>query len=112
MSIMLAGGLARTIRPTDSSRSKRMLFIGSFLLLSDDRQQEVRWPLRIVIELMGHGFAAADVIGDIFDIGHRPGAGGNIHRGDLDTDAMSGLELVGGRQDLDLIFHDLAGCYR
>ena len=58
---------------------------------------------------MQHGLAAADVVRDVFDVGGAADAGGDVEAGDLDADAVPGLELVRGRHDLDGVFVDLAG---
>ena len=62
----------------------------------------------VAIDLVRHRLAAADVIRDVFDVGHRTRSGRNIHAGDVETDAVTGLELVGRREDLDLVLDDLA----
>ena len=65
--------------------------------------------LRVVVDAVRHGLASANVIGDVFDVRHGAGAGGNVQRGDVDAKPVSRLELIGGRQDVDLLFDDLAG---
>src|SRR5258708_7764153 len=80
----LKGGLANTIFPMAPSRSNRIVVMATCSLmqgsdptpvggLGDDRQQQMRRPLRVAIDLVGDRLAAADVIGDVLDIGHRPG---------------------------------------
>ena len=49
---------------------------------------------------MGHGLAAANVIWNVLDIGHRPGTGGHIHGCDVDADPVPRFELVRGRENL------------
>src|ERR1700674_3201038 len=49
---------------------------------------------------MGDRLAAADVVGDVLDIGHRPGSGGHIHGCDVDADPMTRFELVRRGEDL------------
>src|SRR6516225_2244797 len=75
----------------------------------NDRQQEMRWMPGVVIDSVQHGLAAADVIGDVLDVGGAADAGRDVEAGDLDADAVTLLELVGGRHDLDSVFVDLAG---
>src|SRR5258708_38338797 len=62
-----------------------------------------------MVDTVRHGLASAHVIGDVFDVGHGAGAGGHVHGGDLETEPMTRLELIRGRQDLDLILEDLTG---
>src|SRR5262245_63684847 len=66
----------------------------------NDRQQEMRWMLGVVIDPVQHGLAAADVIRDVLDIGGAAHAGRDVEAGDLDADAVTLLELVGGRHEL------------
>src|SRR5246127_3625738 len=92
----LKGGLASTIFPIAPSRSNRIVVIVTVLLfvpwsgwasiggVRDDGQQQVRGPLRIAIDPVGHGLAATDVIRDVFDVGHGPGAGGHIDGCDVE----------------------------
>src|SRR5580658_4870504 len=80
---------------------------GAFRPLQNDRQQQVGRVLCIAVDLVGHGFANADVVRDVFHAAHRAGTGRAIHAGDIQADAMSGLEFVGCRQDLDLVLYDL-----
>src|SRR5260370_41767243 len=75
----------------------------------NDRQQEMRWMPGVVIDPVQHGLAAADVIRDVLDVGGASHAGRDIEAGDLDADAMTLLELIGGGHDLDGVFVDLAG---
>src|SRR5262245_13068577 len=75
----------------------------------NDRQQEMRWMPGLVIDPVQHGLAAADVIRDVLDVGGAADAGRDVEAGDLDADAVTLLELVGGRHDLDGVFIDLTG---
>src|SRR5262245_59258656 len=75
----------------------------------NDRQQEMRWMPGLVIDPVQHGLAAADVIRDVLDVGGTADAGRDVEAGDLDADAVTLLELVGGRHDLDGVFIDLTG---
>jgi hypothetical protein len=68
----------------------------------------MRRPLRIAIDLVRHGPAAADVVRNVFDVRHRAGAGRNIHRGDVEADPVTRLELVGGRENLDFVLDDFS----
>src|SRR5712672_1388400 len=90
----LKGGLASTIFPIAPSRSNRIVVIVTVLLcallsrapiggLRDDGQQQMRRAFCVAIDSVGHGLAAADVIGDVLDIGHGAGAGRNVHGGDV-----------------------------
>src|SRR6202790_1230770 len=98
----LKGGLASTIFPIAPSRSNRIVVIVALLLwptsgraliggLRDDGQQQMRWPLCVPIDPVGHGLAAANVIWNVLDIGHRPRTGGHIHGCDIDADAVTRL---------------------
>src|SRR6267142_971498 len=111
ISSRLKGGLASTMFPIAPSRSNRIVVIAALLLwptsgraliggLRDDGQQQMRWPLGISIDPMGHGLAAANVVWDVLDISHRPGTGGHIHGRDVDADPVTSLELVCRRKDL------------
>src|SRR5262249_6475721 len=68
--------------------------------------------LRVVVDLVQHGLAAADVVGDVFHVGGAAHAGPDVEARDLDADAMSRLEPVRGRHDLDRVLVDLSGHYR
>src|ERR1700675_3676115 len=96
----LKGGLASTIFPIAPSRSNRIVVIVALLLwptsgraliggLRDDGQQQMRWPLCVPIDPVGHGLAAANVVWNVLDIGHCAGAGRNIHGGDVEADAVT-----------------------
>src|SRR5262245_59135060 len=75
----------------------------------NDRQPEMRWMPGVVKDPVQHGLAAADVIRDVLDVGGASHAGCDVEAGDLDADAMTLLELIGGGHDLDGVFVDLAG---
>src|SRR5260370_34144479 len=75
----------------------------------NDRQQEMRWMPGVVIDPVQHGLAAADVIRDVLDVGGASHAGRDIEAGDLDADALTLLELIGGGHDPDGVLVDLAG---
>src|SRR5262249_13332652 len=49
---------------------------------------------------------------DVLDIGGAADSGREIETRDLDTDAVTALELVGGRKNLDRIFVDLTRHHR
>src|SRR5882757_3996557 len=119
----LKGGLASTIFPIAPSRSNRIVVIVTVLLcallsrapiggLRDDGQQQMRRAFCVAIDSVGHGLAAADVIGNVLDIGHGAGAGRNIHGSDVDADAMSRLELVCGGEHLYLVLDHFAWLHR
>src|SRR5579864_1834759 len=100
--------------PMASARSKRIVFIQLLLgetdhNLPNDRQKQMRGSVHIMVDAMRYRPAATNVVWDVFDVGHGTRAGWHIHGGDLHTDAMSGLELVGGGEDLDAILQHLAG---
>ena len=78
--------------------------ISDQLAMGNDRQQKVRRPLGIVIDLMRDRLAATDVVRNVLHVGHRSCSRRDIHACDLETDAMASLEQVGGRQDLDPVF--------
>src|SRR6266853_3702399 len=119
----LKGGLASTMFPIAPSRSNRIVVIVALLLWPtsgraliggsrDDGQQQMRWPLGISIDPVGHGLAAANVVWNVFDVGHRAGAGRYIHRGDVETDAVSRLELVCRGEDLYLVLDHFPRLHR
>jgi hypothetical protein len=68
----------------------------------------VRWPLGIPIDLVGYGFAAADVVRNVLDIGHRSGACRNIHGCDIEADPVPRLELIRGGENLYLVLDDFS----
>src|SRR5438067_12772111 len=68
----------------------------------------MRRMLRVAIDAMQHRLAAADVIGDVLDVVGAADAGREIEAHDLEADAVSALERIRGRHDLDRIFVDLA----
>jgi hypothetical protein len=49
----------------------------------------MRRVLGVVIDLMQHGLAAADVIRDALDAGGAADAGADVEAGDLDADAAT-----------------------
>jgi len=69
-----------------------------------DRQQQMRWPLCISIDFVGHGLAAANVVRNVLDVGHRSGAGWNVHGCDIEADPVTRLELVRSSEDLYPVF--------
>ena len=78
-------------------------------LSGNDGQHQMTRVLLVVIDLMYHRLAAANVIRRIFDI-VRPGkAARQIEAGDIEANAVAGFEQIAGRQNLDLVFFDLAG---
>src|SRR4029077_1807889 len=104
----LKGGLASTIFPMAPSRSNRIVVIVLPPLSSRptpigglryDRQQQMRRPLCIPINPVGHGLAAANVVRNVLDVGHCSGAGRNVHGCDVEADPVPRLELVRGRKD-------------
>jgi len=72
----------------------------------------MRWPLRVPIDLVGNGLAAANVVRNVLDVGHRSGAGRGIHGCDVEADPVSRLELVSRGEDLYLILHDFVRLHR
>ncbi len=50
--------------------------------------------LRIVIDTVQHRLAAADVVRNVLDIAGAAHAGRDVEAGDLDADAMTGLEQL------------------
>ena len=77
-----------------------------------DRQQQIGRVLLVVIDAMHHRLAAAQVIGRVFDVMRAGKAARQVEAGDVDADAVTGLEQVAGRQDLDRVLVDLAGLDR
>src|SRR5882672_2453834 len=115
----LKGGLASTMFPIAPSRSNRIVVIVALLLWPtsgraliggsrDDGQQQMRWPLGIPVDPVGHGLAAANVVWNVFDVGHRAGAGRNIHGCDVEADPVTRLELVCRGEDLDPVLDHLS----
>ena len=62
----------------------------------NDRQQQMRRPLRIVINAMHRRAAGADMIRHVFRIGRAADPGRQVEAGDVETDAMTAPEQVGG----------------
>src|SRR5215469_12051992 len=60
----------------------------------------------VVMDLVHHGFARANVIGNVFSVGRAGNASRQIKTGDVETDAVTLAEHVRGRHHLDLIFLD------
>src|SRR6185312_10652439 len=85
--------------------------IGCGSALRDDRQQEMRWALGVVKDLVQRRAAGDDVVGHVFGVGRTGDAGRHVGARDLDADAMAAAEQVGGRQDIDRVFGDLARCH-
>src|SRR3954447_10237691 len=71
----------------------------------------MRWPLRVAIVLVGNCLAAAHVVGDVLDVGHRSGAGRDVHGCDVEADPVPCLELVRGGEDLYPVLDHFAGLY-
>src|SRR5262249_15540164 len=69
----------------------------------------MRWMAWGGVDPVQHGLAAAGVIGDVLDVGGAAHAARDVEAGDLDADAVTLLELIGGGHDLDGVFVDLAG---
>ena len=63
----------------------------------------MREMLRVVVDAVRHGLAPANVMGDVFNVGHGAGPRGHDHLGDFDTKPATRLELIGGREKVDLI---------
>src|ERR1700722_19387401 len=109
--------------PIDPSRSKRivlMLRLPSWSVgsgwasrpIRNYRQQQMRGMFGIPIDPVHYRFAAANVIGNVFDVRHRTCSARHIHAGDVETDAVTRLELISRRQDLDSVLDDLAWHHR
>src|SRR5258708_25497369 len=117
----LKGGLARTIFPIAPSRSNRIVVIVEVLRWSgrariggmrDDGHQQMRWPLSVPIDPVGHGLAAADMVWNVLDIGHCAGAGRHIHGGDVEADAVTCLELICRGEGLDPVLDHFSRLHR
>ena len=78
-------------------------------LLRDHGQQHMRWMFTVVIDLMQHRFARANMVRHIFGIGGAGDAGRQIEAGDVEADAVAFAEHVRSRHDFDLIFLDRSG---
>src|SRR3981189_1737403 len=72
----------------------------------------MRWVGSVAIYFGSHSPAARNVIRLVLAIGHRAGSGRNIHAADVEAYSVSGLELVGGRQNVDLVLDDCSGLDR
>ena len=79
------------------------MLIGGF---GYNRQQQMRRPLGVPIDLVGDGLAAANVVRNVLDVGHRSSAGRDVHGCDVEADPVSRLELVCRCEDLYLVLHD------
>jgi len=55
--------------------------------------------------------AATDMVWNVFHVGHGTRASRHVHGRDLKANAVSGLELVRGRENLDAILQHLPGRY-
>src|SRR3981189_1425261 len=77
-----------------------------------DRQQQMRWPVGVPIDLVGNGLAAAHVVGNVLDVGHRSGAGRDVQGCDVEADPVPRLELVRGGEDLYPILDYFFRLYR
>src|SRR5450432_191483 len=117
----LKGGFASTIFPMAPSRSNLIVVISACSLkrksvregsLRDDGQQQMRGTLRVPVDFVGDSHAAADVVGDVLDVGHGAGAGRHVHGRDVETDPVSRLELVRRGEDLDPVLDHFAGLDR
>src|SRR5258708_7108002 len=63
----------------------------------NDRQQEMRGIFGVVINLVQHGLAAADVVRNVFHIGSAADAGCDVEARNFNADTVAPLELIGGR---------------
>src|SRR5262249_25536424 len=95
----------RTLAPAVATLISTLQIRGS---LRNDRQQQMRRPSRIVIDLVQRRSAAADVVGDVFGIGGAAHPGRHVGARDLHADAVTLAEEIGGRHDLDRVFIDFA----
>src|SRR5207247_4618028 len=75
----------------------------------NDRQQEVRGMLGIMIDLVQDGLAAADVVGNVFHIRGAADAGCDVEARNFNADTVAPFELIRGGHELDSVFVDLAG---
>jgi hypothetical protein len=60
---------------------------------------------------MRDGAAATDMVRNVLHVGHGTGARRHVHGRDLKAYAVSGLELVRGRENLNAILQYLSGWY-
>ncbi len=72
----------------------------------------MRWVGSVTMYFVSHRPAARNVIGLVLDIGHRSCSGGNIHAADIEAYSVSGLELIGRRQNVNLVLDDCSGLDR
>ncbi len=63
----------------------------------------------IMVDLVKRRLAAADMIGEVFDIREARRAGRDVHARNLYTDSMPLLKEVRGSQDFNRVFVDLTG---
>src|SRR5579883_2315282 len=68
----------------------------------------MRGPPRVMVYLVQRRLAAADVRSDVLDIGCASDAGRHVGAGNLQTDSMTAPKQIGHRQNLDVVFVDLA----
>src|SRR6476661_3124045 len=69
----------------------------------------MRGPLRIAIDLVQRGAAAADVVRHIFGIRRTTDTGWHVGTHDLQADAVAAPEQVGRRHEFDRVAFDNAG---
>jgi len=63
----------------------------------NDRQHQMARVLFVVIDPVHHGFAATNMIRRVFDVVRAGESARQIEAGDVETDAVAGLEQVSGR---------------
>jgi hypothetical protein len=60
---------------------------------------------------VGNGLTAADVVRNVLHVGHRSGAGWDVHGCDVEADPVSRLELVRRGEDLYPVLDHLFRLY-
>src|ERR1700752_3077420 len=87
--VLMSGPFGEVCDASPRTESRRLTGLGG--LAGNDWQQKMRGSVGVPIDAMCHGLAAADVVRDVFHVGHRTGSRRHIHARDLETDSMSRL---------------------
>src|SRR5580704_9568619 len=69
------------------------------------RQQEMRWTPGVPIDPVAHRLAAADVVGNVFDIRHRTRSGRNVHACNVDRIFSRGFRAIHVNSKLRAVTH-------
>ena len=66
--------------------------------------------LLVVIDFVHHRLTAADVVRRVFHVVGAREATRQVEAGDVDADAVAGLEQIAGGENFDPVFLDLTRC--